>query len=237
MVIAIIPAREGSKRIPKKNIRKFHGRPMLERTINKLLESDIFDSIYVSTDSEEIANIALKSGASVPFMRSKTLADDFTGTKEVISSFLEILNFDIQSKEAVCCIYSATPLLKADDIMKGLDIYRSDPGNFVTTATAVDATSSRHFSVDEQNSISKPPLSTNARTQDLEIMYRDAGQMYIGSAMKWFDERPILSTGCNVLMLPRWRAIDIDNEDDWKMAEILFSKSSNLEMDKESWKL
>jgi len=219
MKIAIIPARGGSKRIPKKNIREFNSKPIIGWSIQAALESGCFDRVIVSTDSKEIANTAKLFGAEVPFLRDKNLSDDHTPTLPVISDAISRLEDEI---EFVCCIYPTAPFVKPDDISKGLKIIMEQKVDFVFTATKYNYPIQRALRLDQDGRVSMlQPDQENVRSQDLEDTFHDAGQFYWGRSDAWLEGRPILNNSC-ILEVLESHSQDIDTEDDWRKAEIKF---------------
>tara|TARA_Y100001968_G_C19340168_1_gene709070 strand:- start:253 stop:954 length:702 start_codon:yes stop_codon:yes gene_type:complete len=224
MNLLVIPARFGSKRIPKKNIKIFKGKPIIEWVIKEAVKSNnIFKKIIVSTDSEEIKDIALKAGAEVPFLRPKNLSDDYTTTAEVI---IHAINWFKQKRclfSNVCCLYPTATFIKSLDLIKAsseLDQLNEDM--FIFSATSFAYPIQRAFYLD-QKGFSKMfnPLLYNARTQDLISSYHDAGQFYIASSNTWLTKTDILQNS-KPYIIERWRAQDIDNQEDWEMAELIF---------------
>ncbi len=219
MKIAIIPARGGSKRIPKKNIREFNSKPIIGWSIQAALESGCFDRVIVSTDSKEIASTAKLFGAEVPFLRDKNLSDDHTPTLPVISDAISRLEDEI---EFVCCIYPTAPFVKPDDISKGLKIIMEQKVDFVFTATKYNYPIQRALRLDQDGRVSMlQPDQENVRSQDLEDTFHDAGQFYWGRSDAWLEGRPILNNSC-ILEVLESHSQDIDTEDDWRKAEIKF---------------
>lgn len=221
--IAVIPARGGSKRIQRKNLRRISGRPLLSITIQNLQESEIFDSIYVSTDDYEIAETATKEGALVPFLREKNLADDFTGTHDVVSDFLTRLEKEKAPQERlVCCVYPTAFLLDTSDIIQSFHIAQKTPDVSVIGVVKTPFAPQR---VLKRNSLGFGtylyPEHQFSRTQDLSETFSDAGQFYWGSVSVWSRDR---SAKINRYLyeLPRMRAVDIDDEMDLQIAEALF---------------
>jgi pseudaminic acid cytidylyltransferase len=219
MNIAIIPARGGSKRILKKNIREFNNKPIIAWSIQAALESGCFDRVIVSTDSKEIASTAKLFGAEVPFLRDKNLSDDHTPTLPVISDAISQLEDEI---EFACCIYPTAPFVKPDDISKGLKIIMEQKVDFVFTATKYNYPIQRALRLDQDGTVSMlQPDQENVRSQDLEDTFHDAGQFYWGVSDAWLEGRPILNNSC-ILEVLESHSQDIDTEDDWRKAEIKF---------------
>ena len=223
MNIAIIPARGGSKRIPKKNIKIFNGKPMIYWAIRNAINSNCFDRIIVSTDDNEIASIAKKYNAEVPFKRPKNLADDYTLTQDVIKHCLDWLNHSNYSVENVCCIYPATPLINKEDILKAKKILEiSEDQISVFSATKFPYPIERGLLIDENgySRLIKPDLY-NKRSQDCIEAYHDAGQFYWASKIYWNKMKNIFHKS-KPYLIPSWRVQDIDNNEDWRRAEIIF---------------
>jgi len=219
MKVAIIPARGGSKRIPKKNIREFNNKPIIAWSIQAALESGCFDRVIVSTDSKEIASTAKLFGAEVPFLRDKNLSDDHTSTLPVISDAISRLEDEI---EFACCIYPTAPFVKPDDISKALKIITEQKVDFVFTATKYNYPIQRALRLDQDGTVSMlQPDQENVRSQDLEDTFHDAGQFYWGRSDAWLEGRPILNNS-RILEVLELHSQDIDTEDDWRKAEIKF---------------
>ena len=227
MPIAIIPARGGSKRIPRKNIRNFCGTPMLERTVKTIQSSGLFEKIIVSTDDEEIAEIAISSGAEVPFLRPSHLSDDYTSTKSVIQHCLSWANQNQVDTFEACCVYPATPLMTSEMLIKGLALLRKNQGcQAVFPAVPFAHPIQRAIFVADDGLVY--PLDDeqiSRRTQDAGNFYHDAGQFYWARHSVWMNESPILGEGAIALTLTKHSVIDIDDEEDWLLAELLFASS------------
>lgn len=227
MNIAIIPARGGSKRIPRKNIRLFCGKPMIAWPIEAALASGCFDQVIVSTDDPEIAEVARLHGASTPFMRPAALSDDFTGTGAVTRHAIEWLQQQGQHPDDVCCLYATAPFVRPEDLSKGLTLLRSGNAEQVFTATTFPFPIQRAIRLTEQGCEPIFPEHIRKRSQDLEEAWHDAGQFYWASANTWCTPgRSMFSAGSRPLILPRYRVQDIDTEEDWVMAEYLFDALS-----------
>ena len=227
MRIAVIPARGGSKRIPRKNIRDFCGKPIIAYTIEALQQSGVVDRIWVSTDDEEIAEVAKSFGAEIPFWRPKELSDDMTRTVPVIAHAVRVMLDHGLAPAAVCCAYATSPLMQAKDIEAALEKLLCGNWEFVIPAVRFSYPIWRSFSVDDQDRlVTFYPEKIKFRSQDLPTAWHDAGQFYWASADAWLQTLPIgdlLSTeSSTVIELPSWRVTDIDNEEDWQRAEILY---------------
>jgi N-acylneuraminate cytidylyltransferase len=223
MRLAVIPARGGSKRIPRKNIRSFAGKPMIAWPIEAALQSCCFDQVIVSTDDAEIADIARASGAKVPFMRPETLSDDHTGTTPVIRNAIEWFVAQGIVPEQVCCIYATAPFVRPEDIRKGLDVLNSEGCEFAFSVTSYAFPIQRALRLTEQGRVEMfQPEHFNTRSQDLEEAYHDAGQFYWGQSSAWLAGKPIFSPSAAPVILPRYRVQDIDTPEDWERAEWMF---------------
>ena len=223
MNIVIIPARGGSKRIPKKNIKLFRGKPMIAWSIEAAIESNCFEKVFVSTDSEEIASIAESLGAWVPFLRPNNISDDYSTTKDVITYCIEWLkerNIDINY---VCCLYATAPFVQADDLKEGLSLITEQTENrFIFSATNFSFPIQRAIKINKDGISSMfYPKNFNVRSQDLENAYHDAGQFYIAKPEVWINKKVIFENSIPFL-LKRWQSVDIDTFEDWYMAEIIY---------------
>lgn len=225
MNIAIIPARGGSKRIPRKNIKNFYGKPMLAYAIMAAKESRVFEKIVVSTDDQEIAELAIIWGAEVPFQRPDELADDFTGTVPVIAHAIESLEALGWSAEYVCCIYPAVPFIRSNDIIEALNLLTFSNFNYIYPVVEYAHPVQRGMRMRSDGKMEfVTPENELSRTQDLEPVYHDAGQFYWGTRSAWLSRKKMHSDGLG-LKIPHWRVVDIDSYDDWKRAELIFRSS------------
>ncbi len=223
MKVAIIPARGGSKRIPRKNIKKFFGKPMIAWSIEAALKSNCFDRIIVSTDDQEIANIAKEYGADVPFIRSSELSDDHAGTTPVIKQAIQWLNEYSQPPSLVCCLYATAPFVSASDIIKGLEQLEQSKASYAFTVTSYAFPIQRAIKITDTDNIEMfSPEHFQTRSQDLEEAYHDAGQFYWGTTDAWMSEKVIFGPDSTPVFLPRHRVQDIDTPEDWDRAEWLF---------------
>lgn len=223
MKVAIIPARGGSKRIPRKNIKLFCGKPMIAWSIEAALQSGCFDQVIVSTDDAEIAEVARAYGATIPFMRPAELSDDNTGTIPVISHAIECFNAQGQIVEHACCLYATAPFVRADDICRGLEILTGTGCNYAFSVTSYAFPIQRAIRITEQGRVEMfYPEHVNTRSQDLEEAFHDAGQFYWGLAEAWLHNKMIFGPNSVPVMLPRHRAQDIDTPEDWVLAEWMF---------------
>ena len=223
MKLAIIPARGGSKRIPRKNIKLFCAKPMIAWSIEAALQSGCFDQVIVSTDDREIAEVARQYGATVPFMRPAELSDDHTGTVPVIQHAIEWVNAQGQPVEQACCLYATAPFVSAEDINRGLDILDATQSDYAFSVTSYAFPIQRAIRLNDEGRVQMfNPEYFNIRSQDLEEAFHDAGQFYWGTADAWLQGRMIFGTGSVPVPLPRHRVQDIDTPEDWVRAEWLF---------------
>ncbi len=228
MNVAVIPARGGSKRIPRKNIRPFGGKPMIARSIRAALDSGCFDRVIVSTDDAEIAAVAREHGALVPFMRPAELSDDHTGTVPVIAHAIRTEIAGGQRPDLVCCIYATAPFLRSQDLQRGLAQLQTSGADYAFSVTSYAFPIQRAIRVRPDGRLGMfEPQHFNTRSQDLEEAYHDAGQFYWGRAEAWLDNRPLFSAGSVPVLLPRYRVQDIDTMEDWERAELMLQALQN----------
>jgi len=222
MRCAIIPARGGSKRIPRKNIKPFCGRPMIAWSIAAALESGCFDRVIVSTDDDEIAQVAVQHGAEAPFRRPPELSDDHTPTIPVVAHAITWLAGHGPAPEEVCCIYATAPFVQAEDIRRGLEVLRGTGSEYAFSVTSFPFPIQRAIRITAGHVEMFHPEHFNTRSQDLEEAFHDAGQFYWGRASAWLAAKPIFAPHSSPLVLPRHRVQDIDTLEDWRRAEYLF---------------
>ena len=223
MKLAIIPARGGSKRIPRKNIKLFCEKPMIAWSIEAALQSGCFDQVIVSTDDEEIADVARRYGATVPFVRPAELSDDHTGTIPVIRHAIEWVNAQEQSVEQACCLYATAPFVSPEDIRRGFDTLLDTGSDYAFSVTSYAFPIQRAIRLNAEGRVEMfNPEHFNTRSQDLEEAFHDAGQFYWGKADAWLQGRMIFSPASVPVALPRHRVQDIDTPEDWVRAEWLF---------------
>ena len=223
MKVAIIPARGGSKRIPRKNIKLFFGQPMIAWSIEAAKASGCFDCIIVSTDDEEIAQVARKCGAEVPFVRPAELSNDYAGTTEVIAHAVEWLNENRVQVTEACCLYATAPFVTAEDLRNSYSQFTADGSAYTFSVTSYAFPIQRAIRLSENNHISMfQPEYFSTRSQDLEEAWHDAGQFYWGKAEAWLERKNIFSSDATGYKLPRSRVQDIDTLEDWDRAEWLF---------------
>ena len=223
MKIAVIPARGGSKRISQKNIRDFHGKPIIAYSIEKALETGLFDRVVVSTDSPEIAEIARRWGAETPFVRPENISDDFTGTNPVVKHAIQWFNGNNEPVDYACCIYATAPFLRADFLLEGWRALVTSGQLFAFSVTSFPFPIQRAISIGNDGGI-KPFMKKDIRkrSQDLDEFYHDAGQFYWGTAKAFLDEVPLYSPTSTAIILPRYLVQDIDTLEDWKRAELMY---------------
>lgn len=222
MKIAVIPARGGSKRIPRKNIKEFSGRPMIAWAITTAVKSKLFDHVIVSTDDEEIADIARKWGAETPFARPVELADDITPTVPVIAHAVRASIDSGWNVEYACCIYPCVPFLQESDLVNAFNLIQKNDAAFVYPVTEYAhpiQRAMRQLSSGQMQFVN--PENELTRTQDLEKTYHDSGQFYWGKSSAWLEHKKMHTDGLG-MSIPNWRVVDIDSMDDWKRAEDLY---------------
>ena len=224
MKICIIPARGGSKRIPKKNIKSFCGKPIIYWSIKAAISTDIFDKVIVSTDDYQIAEIAEKYGAEIPFMRPDSLSDDFTATIPVIKHAVNWVTNHIENLDYACCIYPTAPFIKPFYIKKGLEKLVDEKARFAFSVTSYAYPIQRALRINEKGRINMlEPNLFDKRSQDLEEVFHDAGQFYWGTKAAWENDEKIFTDESVPIFIPRYLVEDIDNIEDWKRAEIMSS--------------
>jgi N-acylneuraminate cytidylyltransferase len=223
MKLAVIPARGGSKRIPRKNIKMFCGKPMIAWSIQAALESGCFDQVIVSTDDAEIAAVALQHGAQVPFTRPANLSDDHTGTTAVIAHAINWFVAQGQQPDKVCCLYATAPFVSAESLRQGLTVLTDTCADYAFSVTSYAFPIQRAIRITDTNRVEMfNPEHFATRSQDLEEVYHDAGQFYWGQAEAWLNNKLIFSPSSAPIKLPRHRVQDIDTPEDWLRAEWLF---------------
>ena len=228
MKIAIIPARGGSKRIPKKNIKEFSGMPIIAWSIEAAKMCKMFDRIIVSTDDYEIAAIAKQLGADVPFMRPKHLADDYTGTSAVVKDVIQNIHKNGEHVSYVCCIYATAPFISSKYLIKAYQDLINQNKSYAFSVTTYSFPVERSFVINQSNVIENLfPDMTLSRSQDLQEVYHDAGQFYWGLADAFLNDLPIFSRHSIPIILPRYLVQDIDTIEDWKQAELMFESYLN----------
>lgn len=224
MRIAVIPARGGSKRIARKNVKHFHGKPMLAWSIETALASNCFDRVIVSTDDEEIAAIAKTAGADVPFLRPAELADDFTPTVPVVAHAVDWFARHQGPVDSACCVYAAAPFIRSQDLVSAYDLMIQTGACYAFPVTSFAFPVQRGVRILENGKMEMfYPEHALTRSQDLEEAFHDAGQFYWGLSEAWLSGKTIIGPDAAALPIPRERVQDIDTPEDWDRAEKLFS--------------
>jgi len=224
MNIAVIPARGGSKRIPRKNIKPFCGKPIIAWSICAAVDSGLFDHVIVSTDDDEIASVALQYGAAVPFMRPAHLSDDHIGTGPVFKHAVEWAIKHLGKPEFACAIYATAPFITASHLAQGLSLLSESGADIAFTATSFPFPIQRAIRLTDAGRVAMfQPEHMLTRSQDLEPAYHDAGQFYWARTDAILKEIPAFSEAAVPLILPRYYVQDIDTEEDWEYAELMFA--------------
>jgi pseudaminic acid cytidylyltransferase len=230
MRLAVIPARGGSKRIPRKNIRPFAGKPMIGWSIEAAQASGLFDRILVTTDDDEIARVAADFGAEVPFRRPAALADDHTPTIPVIAHAIEWQAAHGQAPAEVCCIYATAPFVRPEDLRCGFDHLQRAGCDYAFSVTSYAFPIQRALRITAGDRVAMfHPEHLQTRSQDLEPAYHDAAQFYWGNASAWLAGRPLFGETSMPVVLPRHRVQDIDTPEDWERAELMFGALKSSE--------
>ena len=221
--VAIIPARGGSKRIPQKNIRLFEGRPIIAYSIEAAIRTNLFEKIIVSTDSDEIASIAMKYGAEVPFHRPSSLSDEYTGTGAVVWHAIDWLRNHGTAVDYVCCIYATAPLVRPEFIVKGYEMLKQSSVTSVVSVTTFPSPIFRALKLSPEGRLVMVwPEHLKTRSQDLPETYGDAGQFYWAKADQFLKEKTFYSKDALPIVLPRYLVQDIDTPEDWETAEKMY---------------
>lgn len=227
--VAIITARGGSKRIPRKNIKNFCGQPIMKYSIDAAVESGIFSEVMVSTDDDEIAQAAREFGAKVPFMRSAENSNDFAATADVISEVL--LNYEERDKhfDYFCCIYPTAPFLTAERLRAAMNVLTNSEADTLLPIVKFSFPPQRSVIVDQ--GLVRPVYEKNmsARSQDLEPMYHDCGQFYCGNCATFLDKKKLITDNTIPYLLSETEAQDIDNLEDWLIAEVKYRMLHQME--------
>lgn len=226
--IAIITARGGSKRIPRKNIRPFHGQPVIAYPIKLALESGLFDEVMVSTDDSEIAEVARKYGARVPFMRSPETSNDFAGTLDVLKEvLLNYQNLGVHFEE-MCCIYPVSPLIQKKTLLEAWSKLAEPNIDFVIPVCRYSTSVQRSLKIDQGKLMMADPANLNIRSQDLEPRYFDVGQFYIAKTEPLLNAKTLFTDKTTGYEVDELHVQDVDNEADWKMLEFKYAFLKDL---------
>lgn len=221
--VAIIPARGGSKRIPRKNIKPFFGRPMISYSIRAALDCGLFDQVIVSTDDDEIAAVAREHGAGIPFMRPAELANDHAGTGAVVVHAIEWFRQQGLRFDAACCIYATAPLIDPERLKEGWDLLRQPGKRYAFSVTSYAFPIQRALRQTADGSLAMFwPENLTKRSQDLEPAYHDAAQFYWGWCDAWVGGEVAFSPISAPVILPRNLVVDIDMPEDWEVAEVAY---------------
>lgn len=224
MNVAIIPARGGSKRIPRKNILMFAGKPMIAHSIEAALASGLFERVIVSTDDSEIAEVSRQYGAEVPFLRPQSLSDDFTGTGAVVKHAIETLQDAGAEIHHVCCIYATAPFLQPRYLQEGYERLQQSDCSYAFSVTTFPFPIQRAVRVNGEGRVEAFwPENIGKRSQDLEEAFHDAGQFYWGRPHAFLNDEPIFSPVSLPVILPRHLVQDIDTMEDWQRAELMYA--------------
>lgn len=223
MRLAVIPARGGSKRIPRKNVKEFCGRPVIAWSIEAALRSACFDSVVVSTDDAEIADVSVRWGAQSPFVRPPELSDDHAGTMSVVRHAINWFQGVGKAPAQVCCIYATAPFVRAEDLRRGFDLLRERQADYALAVTGFPFPIQRALRLDSGGRLRMiQPGNFALRSQDLEPTLHDAGQFCWGTSAAWQSDRTVFSANAVAVELPRHRVQDIDTPEDWLRAELMF---------------
>lgn len=223
MRLAVIPARGGSKRIPRKNIRPFAGKPIVAYSIEAARASALFDRVIVSTDDEEIARVARDCGAETPFVRPRELSDDHTGTNAVVRHAISWCGEHGALPQHVCCIYATAPFVQPRYLREGYERLVASGKSFAFSVTSFAFPIQRALRIGADGCVQPIwPENIARRSQDLEETYHDAGQFYWGTAQAFLDDVVLYSAASVPVILPRHLVQDIDTEEDWVRAELMF---------------
>ncbi len=226
--IAIIPARGGSKRIPKKNIKDFFGKPLIAYSIEVALASNLFEKVVVTTDDEQIAKIAKEYGAEVPFIRPADLSDDFTGTQDVINHTIDFLESKGKKYEYICTIYATAPLLQSKYLIEGFNKLKESDAIHTFSSTSMPFPIQRTFKLNQDGRCEMfTPEHYMTRSQDLEEAFQDAGQFY-WTKLNETSDKMMFGQDSIPIILPRHLVQDIDTSEDWERAEIMYKVIKEL---------
>lgn len=223
MKVAIIPARGGSKRIPRKNVRLFAGKPIIAHSIGAALDSGCFDRVIVSTDDAEIAAVAREWGAETPFVRPPELSDDHTGTNAVVKHAINWLAEQGTPADYACCIYATAPFVQARYLQEGLARLLERRHGYAFSVTSFPFPIQRAIRINAEGAVEAIwPENIFRRSQDLEEAFHDAGQFYWGSTDAYLTDEVVFSPASVPIVLPRHLVQDIDTFEDWRRAELMF---------------
>lgn len=220
--VAIITARGGSKRIPRKNIKNFCGKPIIAYSIQAAIESRIFDEVMVSTDDAEIASIATKTGALVPFMRSSQTSNDHATTADVIFEVLGEYNKQSKNFDMFCCLYPTAPFITAEKLKQAFEKLKKSDAETLVPVVRFSFPIQRAMQIDNARLTMIQPEHMNSRSQDLKPSFHDCGQFYFGRVAPFLKNKKLFSNNTLAFEMPELEVQDIDNEQDWKIAELKY---------------
>lgn len=229
-MVAIITARGGSKRIPRKNIRDFMGKPMIAYAIDAALRAEIFDEVMVSTDDDEIAQIAKKYGAVIPFMRSVEAANDFATTTDVLNEVFDNYKKNDKKFDEFCCIYPCVPFLTSEILKNAYETFKNNANlDCLIPVVKFSFPIQRAFRVNDKQMLEfREPKHALTRSQDLEPMYHDVGMFYFAKTDSFLTKHSLITPNTGYIEMDEALIQDIDNESDWKMAEIKYKVLKNV---------
>lgn len=226
--LCVIPARAGSKRIPKKNIKDFLGKPIIAYSIEAALKSDLFDEVMVSTDDPKIKKIAIKYGAKVPFIRSKKNSDDYASTYDVLEEVLNQYKKNQIKFDYICCLYACAPFVTSIKLIEGLNVLKSNNFDTVFPVMSFGFPIQRALIKDKKNKVSfMNPEYSLTRSQDLEESYHDTGQFYWLNSSVLLSNKKLISNNSGCIIISEIEGQDIDNPSDWHLAEIKYEILQN----------
>ena len=227
--VAIIPARGGSKRIPRKNIKQMAGKPLIAWPLEAAIESALFERVIVSTDDQEIAEVSAAYGAEVPFIRPIELANDYAGTLPVVQHAIETLSRTATPFSEICCIYPTAALLTHELLQKGLKQLESTGADYVIPVTRFSHPIERALKIEGCKVEMVNQQSHAKRTQDCQASYHDTGQFYWGSSGAWVSGRPFFGTNSSFIEVSQLNAHDIDCNDDWQLVDAILKQRQSIE--------
>jgi pseudaminic acid cytidylyltransferase len=231
MRLCVIPARGGSKRIPRKNIKSFRGQAIIGYSIKTALESKCFDQVIVSTDDSEIAEVAESFGAAIPFIRPVELADDYTETLIVVKHAIDWFDEQSNPPTEVCCLYATAPFVTVDTIRNAYEQFKLSKAEYCFPVTTFSFSIQRAIKITPEKRIEMfYPEFLKIRSQDLEESYHDAGQFYWGKAQAFKKQKPLFSKDAFPYIMPRYLVQDIDTEEDWKRSELMYELIINRKL-------
>lgn len=226
--LAIITARGGSKRIPRKNIKSFLGHPIIKYSIDSAIQSNCFDKVMVSTDDREIAEISERLGATIPFMRSETTSNDFATTADVIEEVLLEYKKMCKAFDYCCCLYPTAPFVSPERLKEGFNILTSKNADSVLPVVRFSYPIQRSLKIENGRLSMIWPENLNKRSQDLMPAYHDAGQFYWLKVESFLKQKKLFAENSAPIEIPESEVQDIDNEEDWKIAEMKYRILKNV---------